>query len=67
MRMVTKMADRLLSVVVPRVTASAGCPGTTRKTCYCGTNGYWYDKNCSYYGIVCYEVCGSCYKTVWPC
>jgi hypothetical protein len=63
MSIVAKAADRMLTAVVPRATASAvSCTnGCWRATCYC-RYGYWYDHCISSHGE-----CHACFKTVWPC
>jgi hypothetical protein len=59
MRLVTTVADRLLSVVVPRVTAGACCPPDPWvQECYC-SNHTIYVKTCSY-TCACIAHCGGC-------
>jgi hypothetical protein len=68
MRVVTRMADRLLDAVVPQITAKAGCaPETVTEYCYCKA-GYIYNKECTVISN-CTLRCGSCYNTgaVGPC
>ena len=65
MSLMAKAADRMLTVVVPRATASAiTCrSGCHRATCYCNTgNNRWYDRCENSNGS-----CHTCFKTVWPC
>lgn len=72
MRLLTMAADRLLSTVVPHVTASAciACP-TITVYCECSSHGNslvkWY-RQCSYSGCECQtEHCGACYATSKKC
>ena len=62
MRAISKIADRLLSAVVPKITAGACCPkDTTRQFCYyhpAGSGIPWY-RYCSY-NCACQLVCGAC-------
>jgi hypothetical protein len=66
MRLIAPLADRLLSVVAPRVTAAASCPGTFYENCSScarNSNHVWQKKikECHYTGVHCSTVCGSCY------
>jgi hypothetical protein len=66
MRLIAPLADRLLSVVAPRVTAAANCPGTFYENCSaCARNAEhsWQKKikQCHYSGSNCATACGSCY------
>lgn len=66
MRLIAPLADRLLSVVAPRVTAAASCPGTFYENCSaCARNAEhaWQKKikQCHYTGNNCTTTCGSCY------
>ncbi len=48
MRMITRMADRLLSTVVPEITAGACCPQHGQQVinpCYC-SGGHVYEQTC---------------------
>jgi len=62
MQIINRMADRLLSAVVPSITAGACCPqDTTLQFCYCVGNlgraaAYRY---CSY-NCSCQLICGGC-------
>jgi hypothetical protein len=65
MRLIAPLADRLVSIVVPRLTAAASCPGTFSETCSpCARNSnhIWQKKikKCHYSGPHCTTVCGSC-------
>jgi len=61
MRAISKIADRLVSVVVPKITAGACCPkDTTLQFCYCHFGYQAYYRYCSY-NCACQLVCGSCY------
>lgn len=55
MRVVDKLGDRLLGMVLPRLTASAGCP----PDCWYQACGTCYRKRCCYTGA-CKVSCGSC-------
>jgi hypothetical protein len=72
MRLLAMVADRVLSTVVPHVTASAclKCPTITK---YCECSSYkdhlvkWY-QTCSYSGCDCTVLrCGACYHTSTLC
>jgi hypothetical protein len=76
MQLLTKAADRLLSVVVPHVTAGAciTCPPswTTTSGCNCvkqsDKNHAQYIKRCSRSGCECQTVtCGPCYNSGIGC
>lgn len=60
MQVINRMADCLLSAVVPRITAGACCPkDTTLKFCYCvGYQSAAY-RYCSY-NCSCQVICGGC-------
>jgi hypothetical protein len=60
MKAINAMADRLLSAVVPRITAGACCPpDTTFQLCYCYYPGYGLYRYCSY-NCACQITCGGC-------
>lgn len=62
MRLVTRAADRLLSVIVPRVTASAGCPPNSwTQTCGC-YGGNLFQQKC-YIDSRCKTICNHCHPT----
>ncbi len=65
MSLVAKVADRLLSAVVPHATAAAWtCPaGCHRVTCYC-LSGHWY--NACINNATGYQ-CTYCRWTVYTC
>lgn len=66
MRLMNLVADRLLSAVVPRITAGACCAGDPFwKTCFC-EDGVWFHKSC-HYNCSCGVVCGDCTDTVYTC
>jgi hypothetical protein len=64
MRTIGTLADRMLSMVVPKIKAGACCPpDTTQQFCYCQpyhsidhANFY---RSCSY-NCACQLVCGGC-------
>jgi hypothetical protein len=66
MSLVTKAADRMLALVVPRATAGACCTGCGYSNCYC-RGGYLYQKlccvNCNCRGTHCY----ACFMTTAHC
>jgi hypothetical protein len=66
MRIINGWADRLLSVVVPKITAGACCPpDTTIQFCYCVSHeGYAYGRYCSY-NCACQISCSTCGDTVY--
>jgi hypothetical protein len=66
MRLMERISDRLLGMVVPEITASAGCiPDNYQVECSC-KNGTIYAKTCSLNGA-CKQFCGSCYNTYIGC
>jgi hypothetical protein len=66
MRMITRMSDRLLRLVVPEITAGACCPPDPwQQECSC-TNHTIRAKSCSY-NCGCKVFCGSCYNTYIGC
>jgi hypothetical protein len=68
LRMVAKMADRLLSVVVPTVTAGACCPHdpyVQECRCHSATKSVWV-KSCSL-NCACQPVCSACYNSFVTC
>ena len=66
MRLVTTVADRLLSAVVPRAIAGACCPPDPWvQECYCHSHTV-YVKNCSY-TCTCAAHCGGCYNAFIGC
>jgi hypothetical protein len=68
MRVINRMADRLLDAVVPKITAKAGCgPETILEYCYC-KGGWIYNKQCEVESN-CKLRCGPCYNTgtAGPC
>jgi hypothetical protein len=66
MRFVTSLADRVISAVVPGITAGACCPPDNyREECYCRGSVVW-AKNCST-NCACKAVCGACYRTNIGC
>jgi hypothetical protein len=66
MRLVTRLADRALSLVAPRATASACIPPDPWvQHCYCKSFVEW-NKNCSY-NCAGTAVCGACYSTSVSC
>lgn len=54
-RRLEKLGERLLGLVVPNVTAAAGCPPDP----WCAVCGTCYLKRC-YYHPTCNVSCGSC-------
>jgi hypothetical protein len=63
MQVINRMADRLLSAVVPKITAGACCPkDTTLQFCYCVALLYAQYRYCSY-NCSCQVVCGGCNVT----
>lgn len=63
MQLLTKAADRLLSMVVPHVTAGACivCAPSWKADCGCSSKGYVKYKICSRSGCECQTVtCGPC-------
>jgi hypothetical protein len=68
MRMINKLADRLLSAVVPEITAGACCSlnGTKyTQECYCKGERVWF-QHCQI-GCTCKATCGACYNTGAQC
>jgi hypothetical protein len=68
MKVITRMADRLLGAVAPKITAGACCSESGQKyttECYCRSS-YVYAKNCVI-GCFCQSTCGSCYRTNIQC
>lgn len=65
MRLIAPIADRLLSIVVPRITAGACCPADTHKVacngCARNSQHIWLQqfKSCSY-TCACKLICGAC-------
>lgn len=59
MRMITKIADRLLSTVVPEITAGACCSlnGTKYVNLKCVRNGVGARQNCTI-DCTCHAICG---------
>ncbi|HEY6315636.1 MAG TPA: hypothetical protein VIY52_33175 [Streptosporangiaceae bacterium] len=63
MQLLTKAADRLLSAVVPHVTAGAclQCPPSWKVECGCSSKGYVKYKICARTGCLCTGIeCGPC-------
>jgi hypothetical protein len=59
MRLIAPLADRMLSRVVPRVTAAGCCsPDNHLVYCFC-SGGRKYEKAC-HYECDCSYVCGGC-------
>lgn len=59
MHIINRMADRLLSAVLPEITAGACCPKDTQISfCYCRHGHPWY-RYCSY-NCACQVICGGC-------
>jgi hypothetical protein len=66
MRLIVPLADRLLGLVAPRVSAQAACCEYQSYTVGCGcTDGYLYEKIC--WTNCCESGCGSCFKTATKC
>jgi hypothetical protein len=66
MRIITRMSDRLLGLVVPEITAGACCPPDPwQQECYC-RNHTVYVKNCSY-TCACAVHCGGCTNSYIGC
>ena len=66
MRIVTGLADRMLSMVAPRATAAACCPPDPwLAECYCHNHSI-YAKRCSY-NCACKVFCGTCYNDFIAC
>jgi len=66
MRMIERMSDRLLGLMVPEITAGACCPPDPwQQECYCRSHAI-YAKSCSY-NCGCKTFCGSCYNTYIGC
>lgn len=64
MALIDKMADRMLSLVVPKVKAGAcACNYTFTQKCYGGycTDCHIYQQNCIA-DCACHVTCGACYK-----
>jgi hypothetical protein len=62
MRMIATMADRVLSLVVPKTTAAAICCTPEPRTVTCGCIGGWeYAKHCTN-NCACKAQCQPCYK-----
>jgi hypothetical protein len=64
LRIVNNLADRMLNMIAPKVTAEAACLGNS-KTVYCKCQGgYIWVKSCT--TVVCPgfvgTTCGSCYE-----
>jgi hypothetical protein len=67
MSFVTGMADRLLTLVVPRATASAYCTGCGTEFCYCSSSCVVYEKTCCINATCKGTHCGACYATSQTC
>ena len=66
MRLITNIADRALSLVAPRATASACiAPEHWVQHCYCKGSLEW-NKSCTN-NCAGQAVCGACYKTEVVC
>jgi len=66
MRMIARMSDLLLGLVVPEITAGACCPPDPwQQECYC-RNHTIYVKTCSY-NCACAVHCGSCSNSYIGC
>ena len=66
MRLITRISDRLVGMVVPEITAGACCPPDTyQQECYC-RNLTIYAKYCSY-NCACKVFCGACTNTYIGC
>jgi hypothetical protein len=60
MRIINRMADRLLAAVVPEIKAGACCPpDTTLHFCYCRGFQVAVGRYCSY-NCACQLSCGAC-------
>ena len=60
------LADRMLSVVAPKITAAAvPCHGCTLDYCYC-SGGVWYGKLCCL-TTECTISCSACLRTTTAC
>lgn len=69
MRILTEMVDRMLSAVVPEITAGACCSmnGQHYKSfCSCPCGKYQRQKNCII-DCACHGICGACYNTSTNC
>ncbi len=69
MRLINRMADRVLAAVVPEISAGACCSknGTKKvEECSCPPNGRLSEKTCTY-NCSCALVCGPCRLTGIPC
>jgi len=67
-RIIATLADRLLGLMVPTVTAGACCPHdpwVQECSCHESTETVW-AKNCQY-NCACQPVCGACYNTYIGC
>jgi hypothetical protein len=66
MAVVSALADRMLSAVVPRASAGACCPPDGQaEICFC--SGCWrYLKYC-HYTCNCVWTCGACYNANYRC
>ncbi len=61
MRVLARIADRMLSVVVPQASAGACCPPDGQEIiCYC-SGCHTYLKYC-HYNCACQYECGACNK-----
>lgn len=66
MRHIGLLADRMLAIVAPKVTAQASCCGYQSYTIPCGcTGGFEYEKVC--WTDCCQSGCGTCFKTGKTC
>jgi hypothetical protein len=68
MKVLGKVADRLLSTVVPEIKASACCKGygtSYTNVCRC-SGGRIYTQKCTY-NCNCKAVCGPCVETTTVC
>ena len=66
MRALGLLADRMLSVVAPRIGAAAICQGCFSEPCYC-SGGFEYNKTCCFVNDPCHVECGSCFRTTTTC
>jgi hypothetical protein len=66
MRRIAPLADRLLGLVAPRVSAQAACCAYRSYTVSCGcTSGFLYEKTC--WTNCCESGCSACFKTATKC
>jgi hypothetical protein len=66
MALIEKVADRMINLVAPKLTAGACCLDSGKQVtqyCYGGycTDDYIYQQNCTI-NCFCEIICGACYK-----